>query len=166
MLPIPKKLLKQGVRDMVRLSDARMSGTSYGCCILHVAPESFVGGPLALVRTGDVIALDIPARTLTLQVDEAELTRRRSAWRPPAPRYERGHGAMFARPTPPLGARPGRHLRPPHHAGRQGLRLRLPGRHLPHPRPRDSLNAHHQLTSATGAASYLPLTRHGVRTGL
>jgi dihydroxy-acid dehydratase len=97
MLPIPKKLLKQGVRDMVRLSDARMSGTSYGCCILHVAPESFVGGPLALVKTGDVIALDIPARSLTLQVDEAELARRRAAWRPPAPRYERGYGAMFAR---------------------------------------------------------------------
>jgi dihydroxy-acid dehydratase len=97
MLPIPKKLLKQGVRDMVRLSDARMSGTSYGCCVLHVAPESFVGGPLALVRTGDVIALDIAARSLTLQVDEAELARRRAAWRPPAPRFERGYGAMFAR---------------------------------------------------------------------
>jgi dihydroxy-acid dehydratase len=97
MLPIPKKLLKQGVRDMVRISDARMSGTSYGCCILHVAPESFVGGPLALVRDGDLIALDATARTLTLQVDEAELARRRAAWKPPAPRYERGYGAMFSR---------------------------------------------------------------------
>jgi len=97
MLPIPKKLLKQGVRDMVRLSDARMSGTSYGCCILHVAPESWVGGPLALVKDGDVISLDVPARTLTLQVDEAELARRRAAWKPPAPRYERGYGAMFSR---------------------------------------------------------------------
>jgi dihydroxy-acid dehydratase len=97
MLPIPKKLLKQGVRDMVRLSDARMSGTSYGCCILHVAPESFVGGPLALVQNGDVIALDVPARSLTLRVDEAELARRRAAWKPPAPRYERGYGSMFSR---------------------------------------------------------------------
>jgi dihydroxy-acid dehydratase len=97
MLPIPRKLLAQGVRDMVRLSDARMSGTSYGCCILHVAPESFVGGPLALVRTGDVIALDIPARSLTFAVDAPELARRRAAWRPPPPRYERGYGAMFAR---------------------------------------------------------------------
>jgi dihydroxy-acid dehydratase len=97
MLPIPKKLLKQGVRDMVRLSDARMSGTSYGCCILHVAPESFVGGPLALVRDGDSISLDAAARSLTLQVDEAELARRRAAWKPPTPRYERGYGAMFSR---------------------------------------------------------------------
>jgi dihydroxy-acid dehydratase len=97
MLPIPKKLLKQGVRDMVRLSDARMSGTSYGCCILHVAPESWIGGPLALVKNGDIISLDVPARTLTLQVDEAELARRRAAWKPPAPRYQRGYGTMFSR---------------------------------------------------------------------
>jgi dihydroxy-acid dehydratase len=97
MLPIPKKLLRQGVRDMVRLSDARMSGTSYGTCVLHVAPESFVGGPLALVRDGDLIALDVPARTLTLRVDDAELARRRAAWTPPPPRYERGWGAMFSR---------------------------------------------------------------------
>jgi dihydroxy-acid dehydratase len=88
--------LKQGVRDMVRLSDARMSGTSYGCCILHVAPESWIGGPLALVKDGDVIELDVPARTLTLKVDEAELARRKAAWRPPAPRYERGYGSMFS----------------------------------------------------------------------
>lgn len=97
MLPIPKKLVKQGVRDMVRISDARMSGTSYGACILHVSPESYIGGPLALVKTGDIISLDIPARTLTLDVPEAELAARRAAWTPPAPRYERGYGFMFSR---------------------------------------------------------------------
>jgi dihydroxy-acid dehydratase len=97
MLPIPKKLLKQGVRDMVRVSDARMSGTSYGMCVLHVAPESYVGGPLALVHEGDEIEVDVPGRRLALAVDEAELARRRAAWRPPAPRYERGYGAMFSR---------------------------------------------------------------------
>lgn len=96
MLPIPRKLLKQGVRDMVRISDARMSGTSYGACILHVAPESFVGGPLALVRTGDIVSLDVPARRLDMQVDEAELARRRAAWRAPAPKYPRGYGAIFS----------------------------------------------------------------------
>jgi dihydroxy-acid dehydratase len=95
-LPIPKKLLEQGVRDMVRISDARMSGTSYGACVLHVAPESFVGGPLAFVRDGDVIELDVPARKLTLQVSDAELARRKAAWRPPAPRYSRGYGRVFA----------------------------------------------------------------------
>ena len=95
-LPIPKKLLEQGVRDMVRISDARMSGTSYGACVLHVAPESFVGGPLAFVRDGDVIELDVPARKLTLQVSDAELARRKAAWRPPAPRYRRGYGRVFA----------------------------------------------------------------------
>jgi dihydroxy-acid dehydratase len=97
MLPIPKKLVKQGVRDMVRISDARMSGTSYGACILHVAPESFIGGPLALVRTGDTIELDIPARSLNMKVDEAELAARRAAWTPPEARYERGYGWMFSR---------------------------------------------------------------------
>jgi dihydroxy-acid dehydratase len=97
MLPIPKKLLKQGVRDMVRLSDARMSGTSYGTCVLHVSPESFVGGPLALVRDGDLIELDVPNRRLDLKVDAAELERRRAAWKAPAPRFERGYGVMFAR---------------------------------------------------------------------
>ena len=97
MLPIPKKLVKQGVRDMVRISDARMSGTSYGACILHVAPESFVGGPLALVRTGDLISVDIPGRKISLDVEDAELTRRRAALKPPAPRYERGYGWMFSR---------------------------------------------------------------------
>jgi dihydroxy-acid dehydratase len=94
-LPIPKKLLAQGVRDMVRISDARMSGTSYGACVLHVAPESFVGGPLALVQDGDVIELDVPARKLELKVSDAELARRRAAWKRPAPRYERGFGALY-----------------------------------------------------------------------
>jgi dihydroxy-acid dehydratase len=96
-LPIPKKLLAAGVRDMVRISDARMSGTSYGACVLHVAPESFVGGPLALVRDGDRIALDVPGRRLDLLVDAAELARRRAAWVPPKPRYPRGYGALHAR---------------------------------------------------------------------
>jgi dihydroxy-acid dehydratase len=97
MLPIPKRLLEQGVRDMVRVSDARMSGTSYGACVLHVAPESFLGGPLALVQDGDEIALDVPARRLELRVEEGELGRRRAAWKPPAPPYARGFGALFAR---------------------------------------------------------------------
>ena len=95
-LPIPKKLLEKGVRDMLRISDARMSGTSYGACVLHVAPESFVGGPLALVADGDVIELDIPGRRLTLGVDDDELGRRRAAWVPPPPPYSRGYGAIFA----------------------------------------------------------------------
>jgi len=97
MIPIPKKLVKQGVRDMVRISDARMSGTSYGACILHVSPESFVGGPLALVKTGDTITVDIPARSITLNVPEAELEARRAALPKPQPRYERGYGWMFSR---------------------------------------------------------------------
>ena len=80
MLPIPKKLVKAGVRDMVRISDARMSGTSYGACILHVAPESFVGGPLALVQTGDEIEIDVAARRIHLHVGDDELARRRAAW--------------------------------------------------------------------------------------
>ena len=95
MLPIPKYLLEAGVTDLVRISDARMSGTSYGTCVLHVAPESHVGGPLALVRTGDLITLDVEARTLTLEVDEAELGRRRAAWQTPAPTFERGYGALY-----------------------------------------------------------------------
>jgi len=94
-LPIPKKLLEQGVRDMVRISDARMSGTSYGACVLHVAPESFVGGPLAFVRDGDLIELDVAARKLELKVSDEELARRRAAWKRPAPRYERGFGALY-----------------------------------------------------------------------
>jgi dihydroxy-acid dehydratase len=96
-LPIPKKLLDQGVRDMVRISDARMSGTSYGACVLHVAPESFIGGPLALVRTGDLIELDVSSRRLELKVSDTELARRRAAWKKPAPRYERGYGALYQR---------------------------------------------------------------------
>jgi len=95
MLPIPDHLLKQGVRDMVRISDARMSGTSYGTCVLHVAPESHVGGPLALVRTGDSITLDVEGRSLQLNVDDDELARRRAEWTPPAERYERGYGALY-----------------------------------------------------------------------
>ena len=94
-LPIPKKLLQKGVRDMVRISDARMSGTSFGACVLHVAPESFVGGPLALVEDGDLIELDIPARRLELLVSEVEMAKRRAAWRAPEPRYARGYGAIF-----------------------------------------------------------------------
>ncbi|HVB47104.1 MAG TPA: L-arabinonate dehydratase [Burkholderiales bacterium] len=97
MLPVPKKLLKQGVQDMVRVSDARMSGTSYGTCVLHVAPESFVGGPLALVRNGDPIELDVGRRVLELKIGEAELARRRTAWKQPPPKYERGYGAIFSR---------------------------------------------------------------------
>jgi dihydroxy-acid dehydratase len=96
MLPIPTKLVKQGVRDMVRLSDARMSGTSYGACILHVAPESFVGGPLALVRNGDLIELDVDRRVLNLKVAEEELSRRKAAWKVPMKKYERGYGAIFS----------------------------------------------------------------------
>ena len=96
MLPIPLKLVRQGVRDMLRLSDARMSGTSYGACILHIAPESYIGGPLALVRDNDPIELDVAARRLSLLVSDDELARRRAAWTPPPPRYTRGYGAMFA----------------------------------------------------------------------
>ncbi len=95
-LPIPKKLLQQGVRDMLRISDARMSGTSFGACVLHVAPESFIGGPLALVQDGDQIELDVDQRRLQLLVDDAELARRRAAWKAPPPRYARGYGALFA----------------------------------------------------------------------
>ena len=95
MLPIPKKLVKQGVRDMLRMSDARMSGTSYGACVLHVAPESHVGGPLALVRTGDPIELDVEARKLQLLVSDKELAARREAWEPPKPRFSRGYGAIY-----------------------------------------------------------------------
>ncbi|HEY9432392.1 MAG TPA: L-arabinonate dehydratase [Blastocatellia bacterium] len=97
MLPIPKKLLKKGVRDMARISDARMSGTSYGACVLHVAPESFVGGPLAFVRDGDLIELDVAGRKLNLLIGEEEMSQRRAGWAPPAPRYERGFGALFSR---------------------------------------------------------------------
>ncbi len=97
MLPIPKKILKQGYRDMLRISDARMSGTSYGACILHVAPESHVGGPLSLVRTGDIIRVDVPNRTIDMLVDQATLAKRRAEWTRPADRYERGYGWMFSK---------------------------------------------------------------------
>jgi dihydroxy-acid dehydratase len=96
MLPIPRKLVKQGVRDMLRISDARMSGTSYGACVLHVSPESYVGGPLALVHTGDIISVDVAARTINMDVSDTELAARRAALTPPAPRFERGYGWMFA----------------------------------------------------------------------
>ena len=95
MLPIPRKLVKAGVRDMLRISDGRMSGTSYGACVLHVSPESFVGGPLALVKTGDEIEVDVSKRLLHLHVSDEELARRRAAWVAPQPRYERGYGRMF-----------------------------------------------------------------------
>jgi len=95
MLPIPKKLLKQGVRDMVRISDARMSGTSHGCCVLHVSPESFIGGALALVRDGDEIELDVAGRRLELRVDEHELNVRRTQRKAPPKKYQRGFGALF-----------------------------------------------------------------------
>ncbi|WP_422072447.1 L-arabinonate dehydratase [Tranquillimonas rosea] len=97
MLPLPTALVKQGYRDMLRISDARMSGTSYGACVLHVAPESFVGGPLALLQTGDIVRLDLANRSLDMLVDEAELERRRAAWTPPEPRFQRGYGWMFQR---------------------------------------------------------------------
>jgi dihydroxy-acid dehydratase len=82
---------------MLRISDARMSGTSYGACVLHVSPESFIGGPLALVETGDRISVDVPNRSIRLEVSDEELARRKAAWRPPAPRYQRGYGYMFSR---------------------------------------------------------------------
>jgi dihydroxy-acid dehydratase len=93
--PIPTRLLQKGVKDMVRISDARMSGTSYGTVVLHVSPEAAVGGPLALVRDGDEIELDVPNRRLTLRVPDEELARRRAAWTPRPPHYERGYGRLF-----------------------------------------------------------------------
>ena len=95
-VPIPKKLLQAGVRDMVRISDARMSGTAFGCCVLHVAPESFIGGPLAFVRNGDQIELDIERRRLQLLIDDAEMMKRKRAWKAPARKFERGYGALFS----------------------------------------------------------------------
>ena len=94
-LPIPQKLLQQGVRDMLRISDARMSGTSYGACVLHITPESHVGGPLALVRDGDIIELDVAARSLNLKVPEVELAQRQAQWKAPAPKFSRGYGVMY-----------------------------------------------------------------------
>jgi dihydroxy-acid dehydratase len=97
MLPIPNKLVRAGIRDMLRISDARMSGTSYGACVLHVTPEAYVGGPLALARTGDFIAVDVENRSLQLEVGDAELGRRSAAFAPRPPRLSRGYGALFAR---------------------------------------------------------------------
>ena len=94
-LPIPQKLLKEGVRDMLRISDARMSGTSYGACVLHVTPESHVGGPLALIKDGDMISLDIETRRLDLLISETEMAARKAAWRAPAPKFTRGYGALY-----------------------------------------------------------------------
>jgi dihydroxy-acid dehydratase len=95
MLPIPEKLLRQGVRDMLRISDARMSGTAYGTCVLHVSPESYAGGPLAFVQDGDLISLDAEARTLNLEISAEELKSRREQWVTPARHYERGYGALY-----------------------------------------------------------------------
>ena len=97
MLPIPKALIKQGHRDMLRISDARMSGTSYGACVLHVAPESFIGGPLALLKSGDIVRLDLPQRRLDMLVSDEEIACRRAAWQAPPPRYERGYGYIFSK---------------------------------------------------------------------
>ena len=97
MLPMPKKLLKEGHRDMLRLSDARMSGTSYGACVLHVSPESYIGGPLALLRTGDIVRLDVDARTISMDVPEEELARRRAEWTQPERRFERGYGWVYTK---------------------------------------------------------------------
>ncbi|WP_293606295.1 L-arabinonate dehydratase [Polaromonas sp. UBA4122] len=94
-LPIPQKLLKEGVRDMLRISDARMSGTSYGACVLHITPESHIGGPLALVKDGDLIAIDVEQRSLNMLVDEAEIAKRRKAWVPPITKFSRGYGALY-----------------------------------------------------------------------
>ena len=95
MMPIPRKLLLKGVKDMVRVSDARMSGTSYGTCVLHVAPESWIGGPLALIRTGDIITLDAASRRLDVNLDAGELARRRANWKAPPPKFKRGYGVLF-----------------------------------------------------------------------
>jgi dihydroxy-acid dehydratase len=97
MLPMPKKLIKQGVKDMVRISDGRMSGTSYGTCVLHVAPEAYVGGPLALVKNGDLIELDVEKKVLNLKISESEFKTRKQAWQRPPIKYERSYGAIFSR---------------------------------------------------------------------
>jgi dihydroxyacid dehydratase/phosphogluconate dehydratase len=97
MLPMPKKLIKQGIKDMVRISDGRMSGTSYGTCILHVAPEAYLGGPLALVKTGDLIELDVEKKVVNLKISESELKTRQQAWKRPPMKYERSYGAIFSR---------------------------------------------------------------------
>jgi len=97
MLPMPKKLLKEGYRDMLRISDARMSGTSYGACVLHVSPESYIGGPLALLQTGDIVSIDVDARSISMEVSDEELARRRAAWTAPEVRFERGYGWVFTK---------------------------------------------------------------------
>ena len=97
MIPMPQKLLNEGHRDMVRLSDARMSGTSYGACILHVAPEAYVGGPLALIQTGDIISVDVPNRRLEVEISDEEMKTRRADWTAPEPRYQRGYGWVFSK---------------------------------------------------------------------
>jgi dihydroxyacid dehydratase/phosphogluconate dehydratase len=102
MLPIPTKLVKQGVKDMLRLSDSRMSGTSYGACILHVAPEAYIGGPLALLQTGDMITVDVPGRTIHMEVSDEELARRRALWVAPPKRYERGYGCLASTSCRPI----------------------------------------------------------------
>ena len=96
MLPVPTKLVKQGVRDMMRISDARMSGTSYGACVLHVAPESYIGGPLALVQTGDMVTVDVDKRLIQMELDDKELENRKAEWKPLPPRFERGYGYVFS----------------------------------------------------------------------
>tara|TARA_Y100000588_G_scaffold87556_1_gene93294 strand:+ start:1 stop:1140 length:1140 start_codon:yes stop_codon:yes gene_type:complete len=96
MLPVPTKLVKQGVRDMLRMSDARMSGTSYGACVLHIAPESYIGGGLALVQTGDMVTVDVEKRLIQMEVSDDELKKRELHWRPQKPRFERGYGYMFS----------------------------------------------------------------------
>jgi len=95
-VPIPTKLVKQGVRDMMRISDARMSGTSYGACVLHVSPEAYIGGALALVKNGDQITVDVPGRRIHLEISDTEMARRKAAWTPPPKRFERGYGYMFS----------------------------------------------------------------------
>jgi dihydroxy-acid dehydratase len=97
MLPMPKKLLKEGYRDMLRMSDARMSGTSYGACVLHVSPEAYIGGPLSLLKTGDIVEVDVDARTINMVVSEEELAKRKAEWQAPPVRYERGYGWMFTK---------------------------------------------------------------------
>ena len=148
MLPIPKKLVRAGVRDMVRISDARMSGTSYGACILHVAPESFVGGPLALVQTGDEIEIDVAARRIHLHVGDEELARRRAAWTPPPPHYARGYGAMYSAAYRP---------------GRRRLRLRFSARHGAGRRAGDSLAVIPGPSAARNRESITTGVREGYR---
>ena len=94
-MPLPPKILKRGITDMIRISDARMSGTAYGTVVLHTAPEAAAGGPLALVQNGDLITLDVEARSLHLQVEADELDRRRAAWEPPAPHATRGYAKLY-----------------------------------------------------------------------